>query len=70
LENADDELAKRADHTVGLYVMRVPSSEDAAVIATGDPLAQDGLATVEIIDWQVHQVLGIGPFDLAGIPQA
>jgi uncharacterized protein YciI len=59
-----------ADLTTGLYVMRAPSEQDAANTAAGDPLAQDGLATVEIIDWQVHQILGVGPFDPDAIPEA
>jgi uncharacterized protein YciI len=56
-----------ADLALGIYVMRAPSHQEAADIAADDPLAADGLATVDVIDWQVHQVLGIGPFDLDAI---
>jgi hypothetical protein len=58
------------DHMTGLYVMRAPSHHEAAAIVAEDPLAQDGLATVEIIDWEVHQILGIGSFDRGGNPEA
>jgi hypothetical protein len=39
------------------------SREDAAALAAGDPLAQDDRVRVEIIEWNVHQLLGIGSFD-------
>jgi hypothetical protein len=35
----------------------------AADIAAGDPLAHNEHTTVEIIEWDVHQVLGIGAFE-------
>lgn len=58
-----------ADLALGLCVMRAASHQDAATIAASDPLAQDGLATVDIIDWQVHQVLGLGSFSPEEIPR-
>ena len=47
----------------------LPPKEVVDIVA-GDPLAEDGLATAEVIDWEVHQILGIGPFDVAEIPDA
>ena len=58
------------DHMTGMYVMRAPSHQDAADVIASDPLAQDGLSTLEVIDWEVHQILGIGPFKLADVPHA
>ena len=52
-----------ADGTVGIYVLRAPSRKDAAALAATDPLAQDGEVRVEVIEWDVHQILGIGSFD-------
>jgi uncharacterized protein YciI len=52
-----------ADGTAGIYVLRAPSRKDAAALAATDPLAQDGRARVEVIEWDVCQILGIGSFD-------
>ncbi|MBV8346019.1 MAG: hypothetical protein JOZ49_00330 [Mycolicibacterium sp.] len=54
-----------SDGTVGIYVLHVASREDAAALAASDPLAQDDRVRVEIIEWNVHQILGIGSFDPA-----
>lgn len=52
------------DRNSGLYVMRAQSRDDAARVATEDPLAADRQARIEIIEWEVHQILGAGPFDV------
>jgi uncharacterized protein YciI len=52
-----------SDGLVGIYVLRVASREEASALAASDPLAQDDRVRVEIIDWNVHQLLGIGSFD-------
>lgn len=54
-----------SDYSMSLCVLRASSRQAAAEIAAQDPLAQDEDAATEIIEWEVHQVLGIGPFDLA-----
>jgi uncharacterized protein YciI len=51
-----------SDGATGIYVLRVSSHEDAVALATTDPLAGDGVR-VEVIEWDVHQILGIGSFD-------
>jgi uncharacterized protein YciI len=51
-----------SDGATGIYVMRVSSHEDAAALAATDPLAGDGVR-LDIIDWDVHQMLGIGSFE-------
>jgi uncharacterized protein YciI len=53
-----------ADRRLGLYVMRAPSREEAAATAAQDPLAREDLARIEVIEWDVHQILGAGPFTL------
>lgn len=55
-----------SDGATGIYVLRVSSHEDAAALAATDPLAGDGVR-VEVIDWNVHQILGIGSFDPPGV---
>ena len=52
-----------SDGTAGIYVLRATSHEDAAALAASDPLAQDDRVRLEIIEWNVHQILGIGSFD-------
>lgn len=59
-----------SDGTMGLYVVRARSRSDAETIAQSDPLARDGQATIEIIEWHVHQMLGIGPFDVDALRRA
>ena len=51
-----------ADGASGIYVLRAPSRKVAVALAAMDPLAQDGRARVEVIEWEVHQILGIGSF--------
>ncbi|MFI9275814.1 YciI family protein [Kitasatospora sp. NPDC052896] len=53
-----------SDGATGLYVVRARSRSDAEAVAQSDPLVRDGRATIEIIEWHVHQMLGIGPFDI------
>jgi uncharacterized protein YciI len=50
-----------SDGATGIYVLRVSSHEDAVALAATDPLAGDGVQ-VEVIEWDVHQILGIGSF--------
>ena len=52
-----------ADGAVGIYVLCAPSREDADALAATDPLAQDDQTSIEVIEWDVHQILGIGSFD-------
>ena len=52
-----------ADGTAGIYIVRAPSRKDADALAAADPLARDDRVRVEVIEWQVHQILGIGSFD-------
>ena len=50
-----------SDGATGIYVVRAWSHEDAAALAATDPLSGDGVR-VEVIDWNVHQIMGIGSF--------
>lgn len=52
-----------ADGTLGIFVIRASSHEQATALAATDPLAGDDVR-VEVIDWTVHQILGIGSFVL------
>jgi hypothetical protein len=52
-----------SDGMTGIYVLRVASREGASGLAASDPLARDDRVRIEIIEWDVHQLLGIGSFD-------
>ena len=51
-----------ADHSLGIYVITASSRADAQAIADSDPFHALGLRNYEMLDWEVHQVLGAGPF--------
>jgi hypothetical protein len=52
-----------ADRSLGLYLLRVPSRQAAAELLAQDPIAQGEHVTFEIIEWDVHQFLGVGIFE-------
>jgi hypothetical protein len=47
-----------------VHVLRAHSRDDAARLAAEDPLAADRQARIDIIEWEVHQILGTDPFDM------
>ena len=51
-----------ADHSMGIYVIAAPTRAEAQAIADSDPFHALGLRNYEMLDWEVHQVLGAGPF--------
>lgn len=52
---------------LGVYVIKAASLEEAERIAAADPFTLAGDARFELIDWDVRQVLGVGPFTAAGV---
>jgi uncharacterized protein YciI len=52
---------------LGIYVIRADSETEAAAIANDDPYTRDGQTEFELIEWDVRQVLGAGPFTSADI---
>ena len=51
-----------ADRSLGIYVIAASSREEAKAIAETDPFHSLGLRSYEMLDWDVHQVMGAGPF--------
>ncbi len=54
-----------ADRTMGIYLLRCESREEAEAIAGSDPHHMRGNSTYELIEWEVHQVMGEGSFSSA-----
>jgi uncharacterized protein YciI len=54
-----------ADRALGIYLIRANSRAAAEQIAAGDPFTAAGHCGFELIEWEVHQVLGVGPFSSA-----
>jgi uncharacterized protein YciI len=53
------------DRKLGIYIIRAASREEAERIAASDPYTRAGFCTFEMLEWEVHQLLGIGPFSAA-----
>jgi uncharacterized protein YciI len=58
------------DRTLGIYLIKAGSREEAERIASGDPYTAAGETTFELIEWEVHQIFGTGPFTEAGLRSA
>ena len=56
-----------ADRKLGIYVIRAGSREEAERIAASDPYTKAGFCAFDLIEWEVHQILGAGPFTEAGL---
>ena len=54
-----------ADRQLGIYVIRADSREQAEKVAARDPFTVAGYCAFDLIEWDVHQILGTGPFSVA-----
>ena len=52
---------------LGIYVIRASTQKEASDIASADPFTAAGQCEYELIEWDVRQVLGAGPFTSADI---
>ena len=53
------------DRKVGIYLIRAGSRQEAEQIAASDPYTAAGFCTFDLFEWEVHQILGAGPFTAA-----
>lgn len=53
------------DRKYGVYVIRAMDKSEAEKIAAGDPYTAAGFAAFELLEWEVHQIMGVGPFTAA-----
>jgi uncharacterized protein YciI len=56
-----------ADRKFGVYVIRSGSKEEAEKIAAADPYTAAGFCAFDLFEWEVHQILGAGPFTAEGL---
>ena len=49
-----------SDGTIGIYVLYMASREDAAMLAAATHWHRGDRVRIEIIEWNVHQLFGIG----------
>jgi uncharacterized protein YciI len=50
------------DRKFGIYVIRADSKAQAEEIASTDPYTAAGFCAYELYEWDVHQIMGVGPF--------
>lgn len=55
------------DRGLGIIVIGHMSREAVEDLLTDEPLIAGGFRNYEVIEWEVHQLLGIGGFDLPTI---
>jgi uncharacterized protein YciI len=53
------------DRKYGIYVIRADSKAEAEKIAAGDPYTAAGFCAFDLLEWEVHQIMGAGPFTAA-----
>ena len=53
------------DRSLGIYLIRAGSRAAAEQIAASDPFTAAGHCAFELIEWEIHQIMGVGPFSEA-----
>jgi hypothetical protein len=47
-------------------VIRAATRDEAKKIAASDPYTVAGFTAFELLEWEVHRIIGVGPFTAAG----
>lgn len=55
------------DRKIGMYLIRAKDHAEAEGIAAGDPYTMGGFTTFDLIEWEIHQILGAGAFSAQGL---
>ena len=50
------------DRKFGIYVIRAANKGDAEKITASDPYTAAGFTAFDLYEWEVHQIMGAGPF--------
>lgn len=56
-----------SDRKFGIYVIKAESRQQAEQIAASDPYTAAGLCAFDLYEWEVHQIMGAGPFTAAAL---
>ena len=56
-----------SDRKYGMYLIRATSRVEAEKIAGSDPFTAAGGCTFELLEWDIHQIMGVGPFSPGGL---
>ncbi len=51
-----------SDRKYGMYLIRASSRDEAERIAASDPYTVAGDTTYELLEWEIHQIMGVGEF--------
>jgi len=51
----------------GIYLIRAASKQDAETVAAADPFTAAGHSAFDLIEWEVHQIMGAGGFSMAAM---
>ena len=54
-----------ADRKLGVFVIRAGSKSEAEKIAASDPYTAAGFCSFDLLEWEIHQIMGVGPFTAA-----
>src|SRR5437867_6359213 len=57
------------DRKYGHYLIRAENRQEADAIAGSDPFTAAGCTAFDLFEWEVHQIMGIGPFTAAELGQ-
>jgi len=55
----------KPDRKLGMYLIRASSRDEAERIAASDPYTAAGFTTFDLIEWEIHQIMGAGAFTAA-----
>jgi hypothetical protein len=53
-----------------MYLIRAGSCTEAERIAAADPFTAAGHCAFELIEWEIHPALGVGPFSASAFGSA
>jgi uncharacterized protein YciI len=53
------------DRKYGVSVIRASTKDEAEKIAATDPYTAAGFCAFDLLEWEVHQIMGAGPFTAA-----
>ena len=53
------------DRKLGIYVIKAATKDEAEGVAASDPYTAAGYCAFDLFEWEIHQIMGVGPFTAA-----